>query len=100
MCARGRGLDGEEKLGQQKVADPSSPFYNQVPIPPMLDYQCDTVTIKWMSKSAAAFIKTLWKKFSNKKRDDWSEVFLTLFIMVNNVEYVYGIAENWLISTG
>jgi hypothetical protein len=93
MCARDRGLDGEETLGQEKVADSSSPFYNQVPIPPMLDHQCDTVTIKWMGKLAAALIKTLWKKLSDKKRDDWFEVFLTVFTMVNNVEYVYGIAK-------
>lgn len=99
MCARNRGLDGEETLGQQKVADPSSPFYNQVPIPPMPDHQCGTVTIKWMSTIATALIKTL-EKLSDKKRDDWLEVFLTVFIMVNNVEYVYGIAKNWLTSTG
>jgi hypothetical protein len=46
MCARDRSLEGEETLGQERVADPSSPFFNQVPIPPMLDYQCDTATIK------------------------------------------------------
>jgi hypothetical protein len=93
MCARDRGLDGDETLGQEKIADPSSPFYNQVPIPPILDHQCDTVTIKWMEKLAAALIKTLWKKLGDKKREDWFEVFLTVFIMVNNVEYVYGIAK-------
>jgi hypothetical protein len=82
-----------ETLGQEKVSDPSSPFFDIVPIPPKLDYQCDMVGIKWQNTLAELLMKVLWKKLLKKSRDDWLEVFLVVFVMLNNVEFVYGIGK-------
>ncbi|KAF1990069.1 hypothetical protein K402DRAFT_247362 [Aulographum hederae CBS 113979] len=103
MCALDRSLNGNQTLGQAKIHDPLSPLFDQYPIPPILDLQCDTVTIKWMRRLANGLLKHLWRKverkLSRKKVDstnyeEWFEMFLTVFIMVNNIEYVYGIAKD------
>ena len=103
MCALDRSLEGEETLGQTKIGDRLSPLFDQYPIPPMLDLQCDTVTISWMRKIASRLLKSLWKRVEKKNSrekaggtnyEEWFEMFLTVFIMVNNVEYVYGIAKD------
>jgi len=93
MCAFDRSLAGEETLGQRKIGDHSSPLFDQVPIPPMLDIQCDTAIINWMRKLANTLMKNLWKRVERKNHDDWFEMFLAIFIMVNNVEYVFGVAK-------
>ncbi|KAE8451782.1 hypothetical protein EG329_002622 [Mollisiaceae sp. DMI_Dod_QoI] len=93
MNAYDRSLVSEETLGQEKVTDPASPFFNVVPIPPKLDYQCDMVGIKWQNDLAEFLIKELWKKLLKRNRDDWFEVFLVVFVLLNNVEFVYGIGK-------
>ena len=93
MCAFDRSLEGEETLGQAKICDPTSPLFDQVPIPLMLDVQCDTVTINWMQKLASTLMKLLWTRVAKKNHDDWFEMFLTVFIMVHNLERVYGVAK-------
>ncbi len=93
MNAYDRSLASDETLGQEKVSDPSSPFFNVVPIPPKLDYQCDMVAIKWQNFLSELLMKVLWKKLLKKTKEEWLEVFLVIFVMLNNVEFVYGIGK-------
>lgn len=95
MCARERSLAGEETLGQNRVVDPTSPYLNHIPIPPVLDYQCDTVIMRWMNELAEGLMKSLWNLVQENKKEkaEWLEVFLTVFIIINNLEFVVGIAK-------
>ena len=91
LCQFERSFDGSETLGLEAVSDPASPMYTKIPIPPVLDYQCDTVIIQWMKDRGSKLIALLCNKVCEKKRGDWFEVFLTGYILINNIEYVYGI---------
>lgn len=51
------------------------------------------VGIKWQNSLAELLMKVLWKKLLKKSRDDWLEVFLVVFVMLNNVEFVYGVSK-------
>ena len=98
MCQFERFLDGSETLGLEIVTDPASPLFNKVPIPPVLDYQCDTAIIRSMKNLGTRLICRLWKKISVGKQEDWFELFLTGFIIINNIEYVYGVQEKFMQS--
>lgn len=93
MYAQERLLEGNETLGQEKVKNPLSPQLQRTPIPLMLDYQCDLVTIEWMENAGEGVFKILWTKLQKKNRGDWFEVFLTTFIMVHNIEFVCGVEK-------
>lgn len=93
MNAYDRSLVGTETLGQIKIGDRHSPFFDSVPIPPKLDYQCDMVGIEWQNKLADRIMKRLWKFVNTKDRKHWLEFFLTVFVMLNNIEFVYGVAD-------
>ena len=68
----------------------------EIPIPPVLDLQCDTAIIHWMRSLGTQLITLLWQKVSARKRQDWFEVFLTGFILINNIEYVYGLQKEYV----
>ena len=68
----------------------------QIPIPPVLDHQCDAAIIHWMRILGTQLITLLWQKVSAKKRQDWFEIFLTGFILINNIEYVYGLQKEYV----
>lgn len=46
-----------------------------------------------MKNLGCQLMTLLWRKVCAKKREDWFEVFLTGFILINNIEYVYGIQK-------
>lgn len=71
------------------VVDPLSFLHGAILIPPVLDQQCDTVIIEEMEANLEKLLKLLFKKVCAKKQQDWLEMFLTIFILVNNAEYVY-----------
>lgn len=90
ICAVEKTLVGKEVLGMTAVKDADSPLNNLIPIPPMLDHQADTVTIGWMEEQGAKLLTNLCKKILARKRGAWFEIFLTVFVMLNNLEYIYG----------
>lgn len=96
LCQFERSFDGSETLGLAAVSDPASPMYTKIPIPPVLDYQCDTVIIQWMKDRGSKLIALLCDKVCEKKRRDWFEVYLTGYILINNIEYVYGIQSKFV----
>lgn len=71
-------------------------MYKKVPIPPVLDHQCDTVIIQWMEGLGSQLITRFGQKVCARKQEDWLEVFLTGFILINNIEYVYGIQKEFV----
>ena len=70
-------------------------MYEKIPIPPVLDHQCDTLIIGIMKAHGTDLLKLLWRAVCEKKRAAWFEIFLTIFTLNNNIEYVYGIQKEW-----
>lgn len=96
LCQHKPSFDGTETLGLDVVTDPASSIYMQIPIPPVLDHQCDAVIIQWMELFGSQLINLLWRKICARKQQDWFEVFLTGFILINNIEYVYGLQRDYV----
>lgn len=55
----------------------------------MLDYQLDTLAIKWMHETMKTMLKELWEVLKCHSAESWFDVFLVIFILLNNLEYVY-----------
>ncbi|KAK6335778.1 hypothetical protein TWF730_003155 [Orbilia blumenaviensis] len=90
LNASERSLCGDELLGMPPniIDDASSFLFGYVPIPPQLDNQLDNLIIKGMVSSAAHLLKTIWTKFKAKKKTDWLELWITVYIILNTVEFV------------
>ncbi|EGX49493.1 hypothetical protein AOL_s00078g526 [Orbilia oligospora ATCC 24927] len=90
LNASERSLCGEQLLGMPPniIDDETSFLFGYVPIPPQLDNQLDNLIIKGMVSSAAHLLKTIWTKFKAKKKTDWLELWVTVYIILNTVEFV------------
>jgi len=83
-------LRGEQTLNiAPLVGDDNAHDHGNIPIPPMLDYQLDTVAIKWMRDTMKNMLKVLWEVLKSHSEGSWFDVFLVMFILLNNLEYVY-----------
>ncbi|KAI5843213.1 hypothetical protein BZA05DRAFT_187872 [Tricharina praecox] len=90
FIAASRSLRGEHTLNiTPLVGDDSAHDHGNIPIPPMLDYQLDTVAIKWMRETMKNMLKELWEVLKCHSAESWFDVFLVIFILLNNLEYVY-----------
>ncbi|KAA8899946.1 hypothetical protein FN846DRAFT_1023166 [Sphaerosporella brunnea] len=89
FIAAPRSLRGEQTLGLSPIQDESAHDRGNIPIPPMLDYQLDTLAIQRMEKTMNEMLKKLWKTLQAHSKSSWFDVFLVIFILVNNLEYVY-----------
>lgn len=89
LAAEGFGIVGNETFDIPKVDNKNSPYYGTVPIPPILDHQLDTVGIRYMLKLKDNVLKTLKNRMSRRRQTQWYEVFLTIFVLLHNLEYVY-----------
>ncbi|KAF8251568.1 hypothetical protein K440DRAFT_658658 [Wilcoxina mikolae CBS 423.85] len=90
FIAAPRSLRGKDTLGLKPIAEEDAHDLGLIPIPPMLDYQLDTTAIRWMEKTMATMLKKLWKTLISHESNSWFDVFLVIFILLNNLEYVYG----------
>ncbi len=89
ICAVEKALVGDELLGMTNVQYPGHTIDNLVPVSPKIDHQLDTVVIDWMSDRGAKLMQEFSRKLVRKKAH-WFEIYLAMFIMLNNIEYVYG----------
>ncbi|KAJ6257471.1 hypothetical protein Dda_7256 [Drechslerella dactyloides] len=90
LNATERSLCGEELLGMPPdiIDDETSFLFGHVPIPPQLDNQLDNLIIKGMVSTATHILKTIWTKFKAKKKTDWLELWVSVYIILNTVEFV------------
>lgn len=90
LNASERSLCGDQLLGMPPniIDDETSFLFGYVPIPPQLDNQLDNLIIKGMVSSATHLLKTIWTKFKAKKKTDWLELWVTVYIILNTVEFV------------
>ncbi|KAK3688256.1 hypothetical protein B0T22DRAFT_376723 [Podospora appendiculata] len=78
---------GEDTLGFSRVADPTNPHYQKIPIPPIMDTQLDQVLIRSVLVPLKdRLIKQLEEKISPAKPDAWFETYLTAFVVLSHIE--------------
>lgn len=78
---------GSERLGMEPSNDPGSPYYNKVPVTPVMDFQIDSITIhKILLPLRKQVLQELQKKVLENRRKDFMEIFLTMYILLHNIE--------------
>ena len=67
--------------------DPGSPYYGKVPVTPVMDFQIDNITIhKILLPLRKEILQELQRKVLANRRKDFMEIFLTIYILLNNIE--------------
>lgn len=92
MFAKPLTLCGSETLGvQQRLVDKGVTYYDQaVPLPTFLNYQLDTLAMMCIQGYQKNIIKCLQAKiFTANRGKNWYEVFLTIFVLLGNLEHLY-----------
>jgi hypothetical protein len=89
LCSRSFGITGQERLGIAEVTDVQSPYFGRVPVPPILDAQIDELWRAHMIRSKKALLSKLKASIFARRRDAWLEIFLTIFILLSNIEFCY-----------
>ncbi|KAM0188240.1 hypothetical protein ACHAPI_010729 [Fusarium lateritium] len=78
------------------VNDANSIHHGQCPVPPVLDHQLDVLMIQEMIRikdQIMAEIENILK--GRNSRSKWFEVYLTVFVLLANLQYVYKSQERW-----
>jgi len=81
-------IRGHEEFGINVINNPKSPYHGTVPIPPILDHQLDTVGINEMIRLKDNVLKALKARIQKRRESQWYEVFLTIFVLLHNLEYI------------
>ena len=92
LASKSFNITGGETLGISKVEDRQSPYYNRKPIPPFLDAQIDHIWMTKMSKVKKTVLSELKKRMfatREKKRENWYPIFLTIFVLTWNLEFLF-----------
>lgn len=79
---------GSETLGMTYDTNPSCPYSDRIPVPPIVDLQIDLVVINELLKPELKTILKMLKTMleSGKPWTNWFEIYLAYFILLNNVE--------------
>ena len=78
---------GNDTFGMNVCLDMGSPYYGRIPVTPIMDFQLDNITIHYLLMPwKSRILKELQKKILGNRKEDWLEVHLTMFILLNNVE--------------
>ena len=83
-------LAGNQHFQVELVNNPKSPYNGTVPISPILDHQLDTIGITYMNKLRNNILRCLKARLIVRKDSLWYEEFLTFFVLLHNLEYIYG----------
>jgi hypothetical protein len=89
----------------QPDGDPNSPYYGKVPVTPVMDFQIDNITIcKILLPLRKQILQELQKKVLENRRKDFLEIFLTMYILLHNIELTIAhdrwFAQRWNCEVG
>ncbi|KFA69911.1 hypothetical protein S40285_07451 [Stachybotrys chlorohalonatus IBT 40285] len=78
---------GTDMLGMSPVPDIDCPWGGTVPVTPIMDTQMDHLVIHTiMNPLRKKIITQLYAKIMQKHRENWYEIYLTMFILMGNME--------------
>jgi hypothetical protein len=90
LSSKSFNITGLQTLGIVPVTDKESPYYDRIPIPPLLDAQVDEMWMHKMKRIRKTVIGELRNTIlSTDKRQNWFKVFLTIFVLLSNLEFLY-----------
>jgi hypothetical protein len=71
-------------------SDLESPYKGIIPVTPMIDTQLDEIIIRdLLGPLRIALLKGLKHKIEAKRREDWFEIYLTIFLVICNFEWIW-----------
>ncbi|KAH6628911.1 hypothetical protein F5144DRAFT_655593 [Chaetomium tenue] len=80
---------GGPQIGATETDEPGHPYHGFIPVTPMMDTQLDDLVIRELIKPRlTSFLAKLKKKLAEKKRENWLELFLAMFVMMSNIGWV------------
>lgn len=78
---------GTDTLGVSLVTDATSPHHGKIPIPPIMDTQLDQIVIRLiLNPLRAKVVQKFEQLITPAKPENWWEVYLSAFIMLNHIE--------------
>ena len=91
LLCKSFNLTGTESLRVSDVDDPTSSYYGRKPISPLLDAQIDEIWMEKLAKSGKKVLGDLKKHVlkRTKTRFNWYMIFLTVFLLLLNLEFLY-----------
>ena len=76
-------------LGFEPPSEPGCPWNGIIPVTPVMDTQIDDLIIRGqLIPLTHRFLKGLKNKIDERKRENWLEIYLSIFIMMSNVEWI------------
>jgi hypothetical protein len=80
-------IAGPETLGMSKDSHIKSPYHEQIPQTPIMDFQLDNLVIySLLQPLLKEILNTLKTKTLSSRMEDWFELQLTHYILLNTVE--------------
>ncbi|KAF2803351.1 uncharacterized protein BDZ99DRAFT_491742 [Mytilinidion resinicola] len=78
---------GRNTLGINVVEDEENPWFNKIPVTPIMDTQLDQIVIQGFLKPLRdQLLQELQTKIYESRRENWFEIFLTTSILLTNAE--------------
>ncbi|RPA79607.1 hypothetical protein BJ508DRAFT_211060 [Ascobolus immersus RN42] len=80
---------GPETLNCQPELDPTSPYFDRIPVTPILDFQIDAICINLILKPLRSKVLNMLqnKILTTKPDQDWMEIKIATFILLTNIEW-------------
>ncbi|KAK6334551.1 hypothetical protein TWF730_003765 [Orbilia blumenaviensis] len=80
---------GDDLLGVDPYTEEGHPFHGIVPVTPIMDTQIDEITIKTLLYPLREkVLQALHHKLEERRREDWLEIFLAVFILLCDIEWI------------
>lgn len=90
LSSKSFNITGSETLGLAPIEDTESPYHARIPIPPLLDAQIDYLWMRRMERIQRIVLSELKSTIlSSEKRQKWLSIFLTVIMLLSNLEYIY-----------
>ncbi|KAK4174899.1 hypothetical protein QBC36DRAFT_332626 [Triangularia setosa] len=84
-----RVFEGGEEIGAHTTTEPGHPYDGFIPVTPIMDTQLDNLVIAdLLAPMREELLKRLKAKIDEKKRSNWLEIYLTLFVMMSNTGWI------------
>ncbi|KAI1374760.1 hypothetical protein F4677DRAFT_155055 [Hypoxylon crocopeplum] len=76
--------------GFESPHDVQCPFSGIIPVTPIMDTQIDDIAIRsLLNPLGMKILEQLHRKIHERKRENWFEIYLATFIVMNNFEFVF-----------
>lgn len=89
LASKTFSIRGEKDLGIPSDEHPLSPYLGRKPVPVMVDREMFLTWLYLMNKKQKVVLAQLKRKIMLRKRELWFEIFLTVFVLMSNLEFCY-----------